>query len=252
MHDGITQPTAFILTVTPTCNITGYYNYEPVVSYTSLQWSGTLGDYVVAWVHGPSFADCTNGITNTIEKDIVAKTYNQGVQKAGQTCYSIINRNTCSTNNQKGDQVIPSIAGRALTNGINGKMGFCFYDKLLTSHYYIAHKTTTPSVFPGNCGFGLKQLPPVSITDKNKISISAVPNPFSNTTNFKISMGDYETGTILIYDASGKQLQQVKVTSNKMEYEFKSEATMKPGVYFAKLITNNGEATAQTKFEKLK
>ena len=245
-----TPYTAINLTATTNgvspCDLDDFYNNNAVVSYLNKGF-GTAGNYAVAWEHGPNPVTCANGISNTTDIDIVARTYHDGTDITAAPDFSIVNNHICSSN-QDDNQLIPSIGGRHAGQ----QMGFAFWEQQ-AGRYFIAYKTSHSAVVPGSGTAGLRTGNQGAGTDTGeenyKSDFSASPNPFSNEITFTYSLPGNETPiAIEIYDTKGHKIEQINLDGAPKAKTI--SLNLSSGVYVAKLKTPSGElVTKLTKTE---
>jgi hypothetical protein len=244
------------------CAVGTYHFDNAVVSYLNRYYTGgngNVGNYVVAFEYGPEPFNCgtytgsllnpASGISytpNATETDIFARTYNNGL--AITPMYSIVNYSYC-TGGQWGvsKQTIPSIASR---HGFH-QIGWDFWDQYRN---FIAYKASAWNILPGNSTTGLRLKNPdieeIALPDAAAESrFIASPNPFTNEINFSYKLMDGETsGTIEIYDLNGNLIDKTNVENSSQEKAI--TLNLPPGIYIAKLKTNNRElVTRITKSE---
>ena len=62
------------------------------------------------------------------------------------------------------------------------------------------------------------------------VSVSVLPNPFSNQTTFVLEGFTFEQGRIKIYNQLGQPVDEIKLVSGKLNYIYNSDKLAK-GIY---------------------
>ncbi|MBL0310678.1 MAG: S8 family peptidase [Bacteroidetes bacterium] len=83
----------------------------------------------------------------------------------------------------------------------------------------------------GSCDYSTT----VRVITNNRVSIRAVPNPFSSQTTFQISNMNLKQGEVIVYNILGQEADRFSVNKGKAQYVFQSAALHK-GIYTYTLI----------------
>ena len=83
-----------------------------------------------------------------------------------------------------------------------------------------------------------------------EISISVYPNPISSELNVNILSETLESGALIIFDPSGKEIINKSLSNNELGVQTINTESLTAGLYFLNIVDQNGNSIAYHKLLK--